>query len=64
MREKRMAKSSSVLIIKTWQIWPNPQTTVVFSRAIQPNKMRKGSWGQATKRVTLSQNRNNKKAEE
>lgn len=64
MGKKKMGRSNSVLIIKNRQIWPNPQTTVVFARATEPNKMGRGSWGQATKRITLSQNRHNKKAEE
>lgn len=63
MRKERNGKSNSVLIIKNGQIWPNPQATVVFARAIEPSKMRRGSWGQATKCATLSQNRHNKKAE-
>lgn len=53
-----------MLIIKNRQIWPKPQSTVVFARAIEPNKMSRGSWGQATKHVTLPQSRHNEKAEE
>lgn len=55
MRKKRKGQSNSVLTIKNGQIWANPQTTVAFARAVEPNKMRRGSWGQATKRVTPSQ---------
>lgn len=41
MGKKKMGRSNSVLIIKNRQIWPNPQTTVVFARATEPNKMRR-----------------------
>lgn len=36
-----MGKSMSVLTIENGQI--NPQATVAFARAIEPNKMRRGS---------------------
>lgn len=61
MRKESTGKSTSVLTINTGQIWAKPQTTVAFSRAIEPNKMRRGSWGEATKHVTLSPERHNKK---
>jgi len=59
-----VGKINSQLILRSRQIRSNPQTTVVFGRAIEPNKMRRGSWGQATKCFTLSLNRHHKKAEE
>lgn len=62
MRKERMGQSNSVLTIKNGQIWANPQTTVAFARAIEPNKMRRGSWGQATKHVAPSPDRHNKKS--
>lgn len=59
--EKSIGKSTAVLTVKNGQIWANPQTTVAFARAIEPNKMRRGSWGQTTKHVTPSPERHHKK---